>query len=208
MSKTIQLPSQTGDPVWELADLFPAQGVWSDLDYLRLETNRLVEFTDGHVELLPMPSQTHQFIVAYLYRLLFSHVMAAKLGQVLFAPLRVRVRRGKYREPDVVFIKREHAAQRQERYWDGADLVMEVVSADDPQRDLVDKRRDYAEAGIPEYWIVNPLTDEITVLTLPPEADEYAVHGVFGRGDTAVSLLLPGFTAVVSAVFDAPDSDA
>jgi hypothetical protein len=31
-----------------------------------------------------------------------------------------------------------------------------VVSADKPERDLVEKRGDYAEAGIPEYWIVNP----------------------------------------------------
>lgn len=202
------LPSKKNDPTWEIAELFPVQGAWSELDYLSLKTKRLVEFTDGHIELLPPLSPKHQYIVLFLYELLRRFVRQREAGRVLVAPLRVRVSRRKFREPDVVFLLAENLAQEQERYWDGADLVMEVVSADDPQRDLVDKRRDYAEAGIPEYWIVNPLTDEITVLTLPPEADEYVEHGVFGRGETAVSVLLPGFTAVVSAVFDAPDSDA
>ena len=46
----------------------------------------------------------------------------------------------------------------QDRYWLGADLVVEVVSPDRPERDLVDKRIDYAvrQAGIPEYWVVDP----------------------------------------------------
>jgi Uma2 family endonuclease len=49
-------------------------------------------------------------------------------------------------------------------YWDGADLVMEVVSPDDPERDNVLKREDYARAGIPEYWIVDPAQRAVTVL--------------------------------------------
>ncbi len=201
----LQRPSQTGEPVWELADLFPAQGAWSDHDYLRLDTNRLVEFTDGHVELLPMPSPKHQYVVLFLYELLRRFVRQARAGRVLVAPLRVRIASRKFREPDVVFLLAANLAQEKERYWDGADLVMEVVSPDDPQRDLVDKRRDYAEAGIPEYWIVNPLNQEIVVLTLDPESAEYVEHGRFPRGATATSVLLPGFTAVVSDVFDAPN---
>jgi len=60
---------------------------------------------------------------------------------------------------------------------------------------------DYAEAQIPEYWIVNPLDDTITVLALDSAA--YAAHGVFRRGDTATSRLLAGFAVGVDAVFDA-----
>ena len=57
-------------------------------------------------------------------------------------------------------------------FWTGADLVVEVVSPDDPSRDTQDKRLDYAEAGIPEYWIVNPLDETVTVLVLwgPPSS--------------------------------------
>lgn len=47
--------------------------------------------------------------------------------------------------------------RRQDAYWTGADLAVEVVSEDDPGRDLITKRLEYAQAGIPEYWIVDPL---------------------------------------------------
>ena len=93
-----------------------------------------------------------------------------------------------------------------ERYWLGVDLVIEVVSPDDPDRDLVEKRVDYAEAGIPEYWIVDPRNETITVLAL--DGDAYRDLGVFGAGDTAQSRVLGGFSADVRSVFDAPKPDA
>ena len=80
--------------------------------------------------------------------------------------------------------------------------MAEVVSPDNPDRDLVDKRMDYAEAGIPEYWIADPRDETIRVLTLQDTG--YTEHGVYRRGETAASPLLAGFAAEVSAVFDAP----
>jgi Uma2 family endonuclease len=100
-----------------------------------------------------------------------------------------------------VLVRDAKDPRRQNRYWHGADLALEVVSADKPARDLVEKRGDYAEASIPEYWIVNPDTETITVLWLEDSA--YVEHGVFGRGAEAVSVLLPGFRVSVDAVFDA-----
>ena len=96
--------------------------------------------------------------------------------------------------------------ENQDRYRLGADLVVEVVSPDDPDRDLVEKRADYAEGGIPEYWIADPRDETITVFTLKDGA--YVEHGVFGRGGSATSPLLEGFAADVSAVFDAPEPGA
>jgi Uma2 family endonuclease len=87
------------------------------------------------------------------------------------------------------------------RYWDGADLALEVVSEDKPERDLVDKRGDYAEAKVPEYWIVNPKTETITVLRLGDNG--YVEAGVHGRGDAAKSVLCPEFSVTVAEVFDA-----
>lgn len=87
------------------------------------------------------------------------------------------------------------------QYWDGADLVMEVVSPDDPTRDLETKRREYAQAGIPEYWLVNPLDETITVFTLPENTPIYDIHGVYDRSSVAESVLLPGFTVDVDACF-------
>jgi Uma2 family endonuclease len=79
--------------------------------------------------------------------------------------------------------------------------VPHVVSPDDPERDTVEKVADYAEASIPEYWIVDPEAETVTVLALQGAA--YATHGVFRRGDVATSVLLSDFTAGVSAIFDA-----
>ena len=78
---------------------------------------------------------------------------------------------------------------------------MEVVSADKPERDLVDKRRDYAEGGVPEYWIVNPQTQTVAVLRLQDGGYEEA--GVYRRGESAASILAPEFTIVVNQLFDA-----
>ena len=202
MNQVVTLPSQRGQPVWELAELYPAQGTWAEYDYLHLETNRLIEFSAGYVEVLPMPSPFHQYIVAHLYRLLFAFVMAHEAGELLFAPLQVRLARGQYREPDLVFISAANKWRKQRQYWDGADLVMEVVSPDDPERDTIRKRREYAEAGIAEYWIVNPLEESITGLTLPEGGKQYVEHGRFSRGQSATSILLQGFTAAVSPIFD------
>lgn len=190
-------------PTWEIAHLFPAQGRWDEQDYLALthHTNRLVEFSSGCVEILPMPKTSHQMIVAWLYQALLAFTAPRKLGTVLFAPLRVRLLHGAYREPDVVFMLAEHAERIGEDYWEGADLVMEVVSEDNREHDLVTKRREYAEAGIPEYWIVDPAEQTITVLFLT--GDTYAVAGSFCPGQEASSRLLAGFAVDVQAVFGA-----
>ena len=182
--------------------VLPRQGKWSDEDYLWLtdETNRLVELTDGFVEALPMPTSAHQTALAHLFCRFEEHV-APLGGIVLFAALRVRIRAGKFREPDLLLLRDRNDPRFQDRFWLGADLVLEVVSPDGRRRDLVQKPLDYAEAGVPEYWIVDPRDETITVLTLAGNA--YEEHGVFRRGQTATSPLLEGLDVQVAATFDA-----
>jgi Uma2 family endonuclease len=180
----------------------PLQGMWTEEQYLALTdlTRHLIEFTDGTIEVLPMPTDKHQAIIALLYELLTAF-LRPRGGRALFAPLRLQVRPGKQREPDILLVRDAGDPRRQNRFWLGADLVVEVVSPDDPERDTVEKVADYAEAGVPEYWIVNPEAETITVLSLQGEA--YATHGIFRRGDQAASALLAGFTVDVSAALDA-----
>ena len=120
------------EPTWDIAKLFPDQGAWSEEEYLMLPGNRLVEFSHGIVEVLPMPSYAHQLMVAWLYELLREFIVHRKLGRVIFAPLRVRLWAGKYREPDLMVMLEENRHRILQQYWDGADLVMEIVSPDDP----------------------------------------------------------------------------
>lgn len=206
MSEKLLTPALEAEPAWEVAQLFPAQGHWAEEEYLGLATNRLVEFSHGDVEVLAMPSEQHQDIVFFLAGLLATFVRKHHLGKVTIAPLPVQLWPGKYREPDIQFMRKENATRRRGTHWIGADLVIEVVSPDDPRRDLEIKRREYAQARIPEYWIVDPTTARITVLTLADDSVNefrYAVHGEFGAGEQATSLLLPGFTVDVDAVFAA-----
>ena len=112
----------------------------------------------------------------------------------------MRVRAGKFREPDLLLLRDRADPRNQDRFWLGADLVAEVVSLDDPSRDLVVKRADYAEAGITEYWIVDPRVETVTILKLA--GSDYVERSVFRRGDTATSALLDGVTVDVTALFD------
>ena len=186
-----------------LSDILPPQGAWSDDAYLWLSdhTNRPIELTDGHIQDLPIPTFIHQAILLFLYGLFHDHV-TPRGGVVMVAALRMRIRPAKFREPDLLLLRDCDDPRGQNRYWMGADLVVEIVSPDNPGRDLVEKRIDYAEAGIPEYWIADPRDETITVLAL--REDTYVEHGVFVRGDTATSPLLEGFAVDVAAVFNAP----
>jgi Uma2 family endonuclease len=185
-----------------ILNLDPLQGLWTVEQYLRLteHSRRLLEFTDGALEVLPMPTDQHQVISQFLLFALAAF-LRHRGGKVLYAPLRLQIRTGKFREPDLLVVRDARDPRRQNAYWLGADLVVEIVSPDDPERDTVVKRKDYAQAGIPEYWIIDPQEETVTVLRL--EGDQYITHGVFERGDSATSALLTGFAIAVSQVLDA-----
>ena len=186
-----------------LCSALPPQGAWSDDAYLWLtdHSRRLIEFTDGSLEELPLPTSTHQAVLLFLYGI-FHAYLRERGGVVMVAPLRLRIRDGKFREPDLLLLRSRDDPRYADRFWLGADLVAEVVSAADPQRDFVQKRADYADAGVPEHWIVDPRDATILVLGLADGA--YREIGRYGRGDMAASPSLEGLAVDVAALFDAP----
>jgi Uma2 family endonuclease len=194
-----------GEPVWEIARLYPPQGYWTEREYLDLDIERWVEFSNGFIEFLPMPTLNHQFILQALYRLLYAFATSRGLGKVVTAGYKVKLWEDKYRVPDLVFVRSEHLSRMGKDFTVGADLVMEIVSGSDSDRhrDLMKKRAEYARAGIPEYWIVDPEEGRFTVLTL--DGDKYVEHGIFARGERATSRLLPGFSVDVTDVLDATE---
>jgi Uma2 family endonuclease len=90
----------------------------------------LIELSQGYLEVLPMPTTSHQALVFYIGGLLLAFASVGDLGTVLVAPLRVRLGPRKFREPDIVFMTKRHAHRIGEQYWRGADLVMEIVSGE------------------------------------------------------------------------------
>ena len=101
------------------ADLPSRQEPWTEAEYLRLTrtSRRLFELTDGRLDVLPMPTDQHQVIVRFL--LLALHPRALEVGgTVLFAPLRLRVREGKFREPDLLLVLDANDPAARERLLD------------------------------------------------------------------------------------------
>jgi Uma2 family endonuclease len=203
MSSMPLTPSHEPDYAWEVATLYPEQGEWSEENYLALtdHTNRRIEFADGRLEFLPMPTEIHEAIVQFLLFALHDFVEKRKLGKVYSNGIRLRIRPRKLRLPDIIFLNKDHFHVRHNRAWDGADLVMEVVS-DDPKdraRDYETKLGDYAEAKVAEYWIIDPDRQRVVVHRL--DGDRYVTHGEFTRGQQANSVLLEGFGIDVAALF-------
>ena len=170
---------------------------------LNLATNLPIERVDGRLEYLPMPSRTHQGSVGFLWTSLRGYAAAEGLNAgVVFSPFPINVN-GRERQPDVLFARDGDDPRCGEAPWTWADLLAEIVSPDDPLRDTRDKRIDYAAAGIPEYWIVDPRPAFRTVTVLTLDGTEYREHGAFRDGDAAAGPLLPGFAVDVTACLDA-----
>jgi Uma2 family endonuclease len=188
---------------WELATLFPEQGEWSEGAYLDLtdRAKRRIELSEGRLEFLAMPTEIHEALVQFFFLAMHQFVQAAKLGKVYSNGIRLRIRPGKIRLPDVIFLHKDHFHARHNRVWDGADLVMEVVSDDprDRKRDFEEKLADYADARIAEYWIVDPEPQVVHVHRL--ERDRYVLAGSYAAGQQAASKLLEGFSIDVAALF-------
>ncbi len=81
-------------------------------------------------------------------------------------------------------------------------LVAEVVSASSKKRDYQEKRQDYLEYGIREYWIVDPILRQLTLLSRQGEgANATRTERVFRNDDPIESPHLPGLAVIVSELW-------
>lgn len=196
------LETKTAELTLEVAQLWPPRGQWTETDYFALpDTNRRVELSEGEMIMPPHPTDMHQAIVARMYRRLWNFVDQHTLGTVRFAPLPVRLWPDKIREPDVLFVSREHADRIGEQFYGPPDLVMEILSSGTWRTDRMEKMIEYAQAGVGEYWIVDPEASTIEVFVLRENA--YVLLDKWGIGETAKSELLEGFQVVVDEIFPA-----
>jgi len=191
----------------EVAQLWPPQGEWTEDAYFALpDTNRIVELSEGELIMPPLPTFTHQIIVGNLYRSLHSFVTERNLGIVQMAPLPVRLWPGKIREPDILFVSREHFDRIEEQVCGVPDLVVEVISASTTKTDREEKFAEYARAGVKEYWIVDPEREVVEVYMLRQGA--YEPLGLWKPGQWAHSKLLAGFKVSIDELLRKPYTPA
>ena len=124
------------------------------LDWLDEDT--LAEWVGGKVIMASPASERHQEIGAFLLTLLRAFVQVHQLGSVLNAPFQMKIGRSG-REPDLFYLATAHQGRMKRTYLDGpADLVVEIISPESAGRDRGDKFYEYQDAGIPEYWLIDP----------------------------------------------------
>ncbi len=193
--KTVERPR----PTYAVAELFPREGEWTEEDYLALDTNHIIELSDGNLEVAEMPTDLHQLILMRLVMTIFAWASRTKLGRVRFSALPVRLWPGKIREPDLVFMATAHLNRITQKYWGIPDLVAEIISPGNPDHDRVRKKQEYARAGIPEYWIVDPGEKTIEVYRL--RTRQYRLDRTLGIDDTLTSAQLPGFELALADLF-------
>jgi len=196
------LPPREGEPVYRVAELLPQQGHWSVEQYLMLDDDDgAVELVDGRLEFPPVPTDLHQSAMAYLYRLVFEYFEVRRNG--IASPPGIRIRTGaeSVREPDVAALLDRKDPRRSKRYWSGADLVVEVVSNDNPNRDWKAKRAEYASTKIPEYWIADPRDRSVTIFRLDQDTLNYVEHARAEKTGVVASALIPELEIDVAEVF-------
>jgi Uma2 family endonuclease len=180
---------------------FTAQ-YWTEEAYLALSetTNRSIELSAASLVILPRPTSEHQNIL-----LAFALFMRLWLranhpgGHVMVAAHPIRLWPGKSREPDVMVWTAAHRDRVGQRESGPPDLALEILSPSNSELDLQANFHEYAEAGIPEYWIVDPGAQRVTVHHLQGSA--YQSLGHFGIGEHAASIIFSGFTVAVDELF-------
>ncbi len=185
-------------------DLPPDGSPATEAAFLAQPGMPLAEWVDGKLDYLPLPTPLHQTVGSHLYDGMRDYFRdRGRKVTLRFTGIPVRIpayggndRRGRF--PDVALLLDPEDPRETLTGWDGCDLIVEIVSPDNPRRDTDDKRLDYAAAGVPEYWIVDPRPQVRTISVLSLNDGAYR-DAAFAEGETAASVLLPGFTVDVAA---------
>lgn len=160
-------------------------------DYLALPDERRVELIDGAFYDMAAPTVQHQRLIAGIFRQLDRWAFEKHTGcEVLISPLDVQLddpdrnadpkRVRTIVEPDILVICQEHRDRIGEmRVFGAPDFVIEIVSPSSRKKDMTLKLSKYQEAGVREYWVVDPYREKVIVYTWGDEPD-VAIYG-FGQ---------------------------
>ena len=176
-------------------------------EYLALEGEYLRdavwELVDGVLTKMTAPSVEHQILIYLLCRFLDTYLSAAApIPGIALCGVGVALSQFRVPVPDLVYIRAERMPILTARIVNGApDLVVEALSQD-RAKDLTRNRQWYAAAGIPEYWILDPAHDTLTILQLTD--GRYTEKAVLTASDTLTTPTLPGFALPLTRLFHDP----
>jgi Uma2 family endonuclease len=128
------------------------------LDWADEDTH--AEWVDGVVIMTSPVSARHQDIADFLVAILSTFAQLHSLGKILNGPFQMKLAHTG-REPDVLFLAKAHLGRLKKTYVDGpADLAIEIISPESQERDRSTKLYEYQDAGVPEYWLIDPELEE------------------------------------------------
>ncbi|HEV7505697.1 MAG TPA: Uma2 family endonuclease [Thermoanaerobaculia bacterium] len=190
-------PRQDDGPDW------PAQGGWTYDDFLRLpDDGQRYEVIRGCLYVTPPPILKHQFSSFELAFQFSAFVREHDLGLVLTAPLGVILPAGIANpvQPDVMFFRKGNEPRWETSNYEGVpDLIAEILSPKTQRRDRTTKLQAYQDAGVAEYWIVDPQACSVVVYGLERGKYKELVRG--GEYDMVGSSVVPGFRVKVRGLF-------
>ena len=151
------------------------QGEYTLEDYYRLPEDQRVELIDGVLYEMTAPTSAHQIITGLLYAKLLAHVTENK-GTCLpiVSPVDVQLDCDDKTmvQPDVVVVcDRDKVIRR--CIYGAPDFVVEILSPSTRKKDMIIKLNKYLNAGVKEYWLVDP--DKKSVLVYDFSHDNYPV---------------------------------
>jgi len=166
------------------------------------ESEGYAEWVNGDVIKMSPASPSHQGIVEFLSTLLVLFNEMRARGRVFFAPLQMKLQITG-REPDVPFLAKEHLDRIRKSHIEGpADIAVEVISPDSRGRDRGDKYVEYEQAGVREYWLIDPIRKKAEFYLLGAdgtyELAEIGMDGIFR------STVLEGFWLKVDWLWQEP----
>lgn len=186
--------TQTESQASSILYKWPEPGAWTYEAYTRLpDDGRRYEVIRGNLYMSPAPRPLHQELIYRLVRHIGQFVEDEQLGKIYFAPIDVILPDLAHPvQPDLLFIGEQQLDLVKENYIEGVpSLIVEVVSPTNPGHDRRTKYDLYAEAGVREYWIVDPDDCIVDIYTLHSDR-VYVPFGHFERGADIQSDLLPG----------------
>lgn len=166
-------------------------------DYQGFPSEKRFEILNGQVYAMTAPSLAHQYIVGELYVRLREQFQTQGC-QVFTSPVDVKLSEVDVLQPDLVVVC--DRSQLRGSHIEGApSLVVEVLSNSSRTRDRVRKLRRYAQAGVQEYWLIEPFNPLVEVLAL--DGDGYRIAGSYESTDTLKSPSFPELTISLEQVF-------